>query len=285
MIVLAHIAKGAIMSTKSQLRIIASRIFHHRHTRKMLERVPLARNLYHGWERTHPFDRRHGIDTSGMMPVTQMGLDPATARHMMPYAGSQPSIVRRAIALLPNQEDYCFVDLGCGKGRPLLVASEFAFRRILGVELSADLVAVANANAAKMRRRFPARPPIELIEGNAAHFRLPDGKVVLFFYHSFDAELMVELINRAVNSLAGPVEHLFVIYYNPVWGGLLDASPALRRWYAGTLPYDATEIGFGPDHEDTVVIWQSIRGAYPSNLPQDHRRIVKNPSRLQAELV
>jgi SAM-dependent methyltransferase len=280
--VLAPLAKGAKMSSKSRLRAVASRLLHSRSARKLLERIPLARNFYHGWERTHPFDRRFGIDTSGIVPVEKMGLDATVARHMLPYAGSQPSIVRRAIATLPELADYCFVDLGCGKGRPLLVASEFSFRRIIGVELSRDLVASARRNVAAVRRRFPGRPAIEVIEDNVARFRLPDGKVVLFFYHSFDADLMVDLINRAVNSLAGPVDHLFVIYYNPVWGELLDSSPAFRRWYAGTLPYDPSEIGFGPDREDTVVIWQSVRGAYPQSQDVPDYRIVNSPARESA---
>jgi tRNA1(Val) A37 N6-methylase TrmN6 len=58
------------------------------------------------------------------------------ASQILPYAGSQPSIVRAGIALLPDHNQYAFVDLGCGKGRALMVASEFSFARLVGVEIS-----------------------------------------------------------------------------------------------------------------------------------------------------
>jgi hypothetical protein len=37
-----------------------------------------------------------------------------------PYAGSQPSIIRTALKALGSLDCFTFIDLGCGKGRPLL---------------------------------------------------------------------------------------------------------------------------------------------------------------------
>ncbi len=59
------------------------------------------------------------------------------------YIGSQPSIMRRALSALGPVERYDFLDLGCGKGRALIVAAEFPFRAITGVELSPALAAIA----------------------------------------------------------------------------------------------------------------------------------------------
>ena len=261
------------MSINSAARALASRFLHRPRVRRSIERVPVVRRHYTGWLRTHPIDRLYGVDSSGIVPVEKLGVDPRVARHMSPYAGSQPSIVRRAIATLPDLEEHCFIDLGCGKGRPLVVASEFPFRRIVGVELAQDLVAVAHRNAAEIRRRFPARPPIEVVADDATRFPLPDGKVVLFIYHSFDAQFLFRVVAAAEVTLAGSLQHLFVVYYNPIWGAVLDRSPALQRWYAATLPYDSAELGFGPDREDSVVIWQSVRGAYPIRHPDCGRQI------------
>ena len=260
----------------SGVRAHASRILRRPRVRRVLERLPVARRYYKGWWRTHPFDRTYGVETSGADQVAEFKLDPAIARHMSPYAGSQPSIIRRALDTLPLVDDTSFVDLGCGKGRPLVVASEFPFRRIVGVELAPHLVSVARANAATIRRRFPERAAIEIVEEDATRFRWPAGKLVLFCYNSFDAELVGKLVASLERGLAGPVEHVFVVYYNPVWGALLDRSPAFERWYAATLPYDSSELGFGPDRSDAVVIWQSARNAYL-------RRHVERASRIQTD--
>lgn len=145
------------MSIKVRLRASASSFLHRPQTRQLLERTPLGSRFYKGWSRTHPIDRLYGIDTSGFVSVERLHVDPNLKHHMLPYAGSRPSIIRRAIASLPELDGYSFVDLGCGKGRPLLVASEFPFRHVVGVELSPDLCDIARKNATSIHRRFPER--------------------------------------------------------------------------------------------------------------------------------
>ena len=50
-----------------------------------------------------------------------------------------------------DKEQLVFVDLGSGKGRTLLLASEYPFRRIVGVELSPKLHRIAKTNVEKFR--------------------------------------------------------------------------------------------------------------------------------------
>src|SRR5687768_7586014 len=115
--------------------------------RPLLERVPGVRRIYAGWQRSHPYDVADGVDPSGYVPAAECARDGILPEQISPYGGSQPSIVRTALASLPDLESYAFVDVGCGKGRPLLVASEFAFQRIVGVELAPHLAKIARANA------------------------------------------------------------------------------------------------------------------------------------------
>jgi SAM-dependent methyltransferase len=255
-----------------------------RWVRPLLERLPIVRRIYSGWARTHPIDRLYGTDTSGIVPVTQLEVDSAIAPLISGYGGSQPSIVRRALAVLSGLERYSFIDLGCGKGRALIVAAQFPFRRVIGVELSPKLAGTARVNMAKMQPHHPEVPRIDVVEDNAVHFRLPAGKVVVFIYHSFGAQLVAELLENIERGLADDIEHLFVIYYNPVWGELFDRSRLLVRWYAEVLPYDPGELGFGPGREETVVIWQSVRGALPPQHTGRERRIVVDSALKNAEL-
>ncbi len=110
------------------------------------------------------------------------------------YTGSQPGIVRRALSALGDIKDYALVDLGCGKGRATAVATEFPFREVIGVELSAELAATARANAAIVARRFPDRPQVTIVEANVVDFPLPPGKLVFFNYHSFGQQLIAQII-------------------------------------------------------------------------------------------
>jgi SAM-dependent methyltransferase len=218
------------------------------------------------------------------MTVEEISGNPRLSAFIHPYAASQPSIVRRALTALGAIEDYAFVDLGCGKGRVTVVASEFSFRVVAGVELSPVLAEIARANAAAIRRKLPHRTKIDIFEANALTFPLPAGKLVIFLYHPFGRELVSELIGKLEDRIPFDGTHLFIVYYNPVHGDLFDASAAFSRWYAESIPYDAAEIGFGPNNTDTVVIWQG--GAVVRETPHStvNRRIVRTDPRWRADL-
>jgi SAM-dependent methyltransferase len=242
--------------------------------KRCLETIPYIGKILPPHHRTHPVDRQYGTDTSGVVPVKMITSDKTLLSRINPYGGSQPSIIRRAITALGKTEDYDFIDLGCGKGRAIIVASEFQFRSISGIELSSDLAKIARRNIEIVERCFPMRPPAVAIEGNAITFPFPESKLVLFFCHSFGEELLLQLIKKLESSLSSGNGPVFFIYYNPVHGNVLDASPVFTRWYADTLQYDESELGFGPDTEDSIVIWKSVDGAGATPHPHAERPII-----------
>ena len=251
--------------------------------KSLLGRLPVTRHVYNGWVRRHPFDVAHGVDTSGYLSAAECAPDAAMASQILPYAASQPSIVRAGIALLPDHNQYAFVDLGCGKGRALIVASEFSFARLIGIEISPDLAGLARRNAALIARRDPRRAPIEIQVGEATAIRAPADRVVYFLYNSFGRALMERLVEGLERQLTNGLQHAFLIYYNPVHGGVFDRSPRLTRWHAETIPYADDELGFGPDLSDTLVTWQTLPERYPAQ-PRASRRIVTSESGLHASL-
>jgi SAM-dependent methyltransferase len=243
-----------------------------RAVRFRLQRFPGADLLYgRGWELLHPYDYENGVDTSGYVPPE--GLPKSTFSQEMRacYGGSQPSIIRAALETIPALEAFTFVDLGCGKGRPLLVASEFPFLRIIGVELSVPLAQAAERNVEVMRRRFPGRHPLQIVNRDAAAFVFPAGDLVIFLYNPFGAEVIQQVIVNLEAALAASNCSLFVVYYNPVFGAYFDGCRGLKRYFAKTIPYAPDERGFGPDTADPVVIWQG--GASLPPLPGAGARI------------
>jgi SAM-dependent methyltransferase len=268
-------------SVKSRLRTIVKNFLYISAIKKSIETIPVIQKIYAPTQRTHPIDRIYGIRTSGVVPVEEIHSDPSLRSLIIAYAGSQPSIVRRALSALGEIGDYAFVDLGCGKGRVTTVASEFPFREVTGVELSAALAATASANAAIVARRFPGRPKVTIAEANVVNFPLPAGKLVFFNYHAFGPELIAQIVARFEAALAsGELPHMFFVYYNPVHPEAFDASPALARFYVEQLPYDKSEIGFGPDRDDVVAVWQSVHGSILTpHAGADRKIILAHPSR------
>jgi SAM-dependent methyltransferase len=241
--------------------------------KKFIESIPGGIGIYPAVQRTHPFDKQYGIETSGFVAVEEIHSDKNLQPLINPYAGSQPSIVRAALAALGDIADYTFIDLGCGKGRVTTVATEFPFREIVGVELSPALAGMVRVNTAKIARQFPDRQRVTVVEANVVDFALPPGKLVFFTYHAFGPEIVAQMVARIEAALDGATPHMFFVYYNPVYFEPFDASPAFTRFYAAQIPYDKTEIGFGPDPDDAVVIWQSVRGAGPTPHPRADRKV------------
>jgi SAM-dependent methyltransferase len=242
--------------------------------RRVCIRVPLLRAVYTGCLRRHPIDLQYGIDTSGLVDVLATKHNARVAGQLNPYMGSQPSIIRRALDTLGDITGYTFVDIGCGKGRPLIIASEYPFARVLGYDISANLVKTANANGATMAKRFPARPPICAIHADVADMAMPPGNVVLFLFNPFGPELVATLLQKLETGLAsGIIQHLFLVYDNPVCGDVFDSSRLLKRWFSTMFAYEQHELGFGPLEQEGVVIWQSVRGARHDVFADCHRRI------------
>src|SRR3954453_11926131 len=100
-----------------------------------------------------------------------------------------------------NPGDSTFVDLCCGSGRRLILAARAGFRRVVGVELDADLTQEAEVNIRRWEksRRGPRRPGQEVlaVQGDAAAFTLPGGPVLIFLFNSFGTETMRRVISNA----------------------------------------------------------------------------------------
>jgi hypothetical protein len=75
-----------------------------------------------------------------------------------------------------------------------------------------------------------------------------------------------------------------VVIINPVWGAVFDASSSLKRAHALTIPYAATEIGFGPDESDSVVIWTDRRFHGDDVSADAAREIIVTTDEWRAEL-
>ena len=137
---------------------------------------------------------------------------------------------------------------------PFLSPQNFALPRLSASELSPTLSRIARRNADVFSRVYPDRAPIVVVVGDALAQELPTEKLVIFLYNPFHRPLMALLLRRIESSLETSSRELYVVYYNPVWADVLDASTALERRFAAQLPYDQSELGYGPDESDVVVV-------------------------------
>lgn len=153
------------------------------------------------------------------------------------YQTTDPIVFAEAMDLLAAQADLAklsLVDLGSGKGRVLLMAAEYPFRRIIGVELLPELDAVARANVAlgvpqDAIRAADREPRIELVLADARGFIFPPDPLVVFLFNPFPAWVLREVMRNLHRSLESSPRPAFVILHNAVNEAELAAAPGLMR--------------------------------------------------------
>jgi hypothetical protein len=152
------------------------------------------------------FDRRHGTDTGGIIPLSSFTITSSNWVHGVRYAPTSPQGFRKALSMLgldaENFHDFTFVDIGAGKGATLLYAAELGFKSVVGVEFVEGLHEVAVRNIAAFA---PARSIGESVCIDAVQYPMPDTPLVVFMNYPFSSkQLMGSVIANMQKSSGGP---------------------------------------------------------------------------------
>ena len=234
----------------------------------------------------HPIDRKYGIETTAILTPRELAVGGDLDRYNIGYVGAQPSVVRKCLDLLPIDRNTAFVDLGCGKGRMIAVASEFPFGQIDGVEFSRRIFGVAEKNIATIKAKNSGAS-IRLILGDATVFPDPGtDTIVLFLYNSFDRPLVEKLIAHIESGVARRAK-VFLIYYNPVHFEAFDQSTSLTRVFADKIAFDEDERASAPFDNlfDSVVMYQNFKEPMLPVMPNAMAQIRITVPKLGAEVV
>jgi SAM-dependent methyltransferase len=180
----------------------------------------------------HPFDAKHGTDTGGYMTPGEVAAGREHDALNYGYSAIAPSVFRQALARwrdsLPGPARrlaaYTFVDVGCGKGRALLLAAEAPFRKVVGVELNEDLARIARQNVTQWGSAQPRpRAQIRVMHADALELRWPRTPLLVYLYNPFACELVEQLATKlAATSAASASSMLDLLYVNPTCADTLS---------------------------------------------------------------
>lgn len=210
----------------------------HRGLLGTLKAVPAALNRGAARDKPHPFDQRYGTDTSGVIGGALLATGHPHDIYITAYAGIPPSrfesLLERWRSTLgaARIEDYTFIDLGCGKGRAVLLASRLPFREVVGIELNPQLAETAQRNVERWKELGEARTSIRIVVGDATEPTLPGGPSLLFLYNAFAESLVHRLALNIGRSHSGPVD---LIYQNANSTEAFTAQLGFRELWRGNV--------------------------------------------------
>jgi SAM-dependent methyltransferase len=175
------------------------------------------------------FDWRHGISTCGDANLSDLTLVGNSADHGVFYHPTHPKFLFEVFSSLQiDFPSYSFVDLGSGKGRVLLVASEFPFAEIIGVEFATELHEVASRNIGSYRSKTQRCKNVRSLNVDALEFELPLRPLVLYLFNPFRPAVLIPVLQRLQRSIDLHPRDVILIYQAPFHGSLIEQETALR---------------------------------------------------------
>ncbi len=184
------------------------------------------------------FDWDHRVDTTSAAVSWR---DRLLGVFHSPYQPTESALFHEMIEALRQQShsdfhELIFIDLGSGKGRTLLMASDYPFRRIIGVELLPALHRAAHDNLSKYKNEAQKCFALETICADATEYAFPAKPTVLFLFNPFPESGLRRVVANLEQSLRAHPRAVYVLYHNPLLDHVLSESAALSK-IGGTHQY------------------------------------------------
>lgn len=106
-------------------------------------------------------------------------------------------------------------DLGCGKGRVMVVAAHFGFTKITGVDFAKELCEEAEVNMKKLQNKFPGLH-WKVIHKNVIYYKPEISDTVFFLFNPFDKETLEIFLKNTETILNQSQKPIYFIYASPV---------------------------------------------------------------------
>ncbi len=209
----------------------------------------------------HPFDKQYNVDTNGLIWGERLASAHPNRYWATGYSGISPSVFWQALDRLDlDWTRFGFIDVGSGKGRALMLALRYPFRRLIGIEFSADLARISKTNLKHFSAEWSLRSSVEVVEGDAVRFPLPLEPIVLFLFHPFAKPVMVRFVEHLRSSLQEQPRELYLVYADPQLSDILSSAGFLTKLWDESFtmnPEDFTADYFGKQHEQ-VAAYRSL---------------------------
>ncbi len=175
------------------------------------------------------YDCDFGVDTTwARLPLGVRLREVFTERQYQPTDPQEfHEVIRHVHADL---SEFVFIDMGSGKGRVLLMACDYPFREIIGVEVQPELHRIAQENIL----RFDGTRQCNRVSSlcmDARDFQFPDEPLFLYLFNPFPDYVLELVIASLRDSLQRNPRPTFVLYNTPWERHVFDNADFLQKLY------------------------------------------------------
>lgn len=182
-----------------------------------------------GAARCRFFDWQHGVRTCGDANLSDLTVVGNNTGHGTGCYPSHPKFLFEVLSSLNiDHPSHTFVDVGSGRGRVLLVASEFPFAEIIGVEFATELHEIACQNIQRYRSKTQKCKDLKSFNIDAIEFEFPPTPLVLYFFNPFRPPVFIPVLQRLQHSLDSHPRDVTLLYETPYHANLIEQHTALK---------------------------------------------------------
>jgi hypothetical protein len=164
------------------------------------------------------YDRKYCVETAKLIDPFQQAWEGDNREESVWYYPSAPSVLQCIYKYLKiDYRNFVFIDVGSGKGRVLLYASGFPFKRIIGVESSVTTCEIAKRNVNIYNSSSKKSKNIEIINSDILNVRFPNENTVFYLYNPFilSSSMYYKFLRKLELSIKKHPRRIFVVYSNP----------------------------------------------------------------------
>jgi SAM-dependent methyltransferase len=182
------------------------------------------------------FDKKYSTDTTTRIAVDNLEIsDPEARRRTTTYRSAPERFIQYLINHLDiDYREYDFVDIGCGKGRVLLVASNFTFRSISGIEISPPAYAAAMKNLKIYKSSKQRCFNIQVSNQDAQTYEPIIANTVYYFFEPFDKFILANVLFKISSKLKDQGKTIYIV---SVWSNLAALIPFINKLGFQTVRY------------------------------------------------
>ncbi|MFT3702860.1 MAG: class I SAM-dependent methyltransferase [Agriterribacter sp.] len=160
-------------------------------------------------------ENKYGLNTSNPIDLKHLTIENGDLSKASRYEGVNFFILEALLQKLKElTSKTCFTDLGCGKGRAMVVAAHYGYIKIRGIDFAKEVCEAATLNMQTIEAKFPAIE-YEVVCDNVLNYVIQPDESIFFMFNPFDNEIIHSFLEKIEGSLKQHSRTIYFLYVSP----------------------------------------------------------------------
>jgi 16S rRNA G966 N2-methylase RsmD len=187
------------------------------------------------------FEILFGVKTMKLSRIANLDIGFDSKLHGFDYYATRSRPFKKILKKVKNTKNSVFVDIGSGKGKCLILADIYGFKKSVGVEFSKELVDISKKNVKKyLNRKGKNFGEIEIYHEDASTFIIKEDYNIFYLFNPFDEKICNAVLNNILESLKHYPREAWIIYCGPLFRNLFISKEVFQvsSYKFGSVVYD-----------------------------------------------